>query len=139
MVLQSSTCEHSIDPTSVEVRLVLTWQRDEGLTLHPSCQQSVNNWRPVLLLKSGEQRHQLCDGCLRTQVLHTQNLQRDKTCRVTGADEHVIQDVSLNISYKTRVKVPWKVFPAGSFGSVPCAGSPPQIHGCSGFLRLEAS
>lgn len=63
----------------------LTWQRDEGLTPHPSCQQPVNNWRPLLPLKSGEQRHQLCEGCLCTQVLHTQNLRRDRTSKVISS------------------------------------------------------
>ena len=37
----------------------LTWQSDEGLTLHPSSQQAVKDWWSVLLLEPGEQRHQL--------------------------------------------------------------------------------
>ena len=56
----------------------LTWQRDEGLTLHPSGQQAVNDRQSVLLLEPGEQRHQLGHWGLWTQVLHTQHLQRDK-------------------------------------------------------------
>lgn len=56
---------------------VLTWQRDEGLALHPPRQQPVMQRRPVLALKTGEQRHQLGHGCLFAQVLHTQHLQQD--------------------------------------------------------------
>lgn len=58
-------------------KLFLTWQSDEGLTLHPSSQQAVKHRRPALLLKPGEQRHQLGHRCLCAQVLHAQHLQWD--------------------------------------------------------------
>lgn len=38
---------------------VLTWQSDEGLALHATRQQPVQDRRPVLPLKPGEQCHQL--------------------------------------------------------------------------------
>lgn len=38
---------------------MVTGQRDEGLTLHPSGQQPVKNRRPVVPLETREQRHQL--------------------------------------------------------------------------------
>lgn len=56
---------------------LLTWQSDESLTSHPSSQQAVYDSGPVLRLEPGEQRHQLGHWCLCTQVLYTQNLQRD--------------------------------------------------------------
>lgn len=37
----------------------LTLQRDEGLTSHPSSQEAVHDRGSVILLKPGEQRHQL--------------------------------------------------------------------------------
>lgn len=60
------------------LKMFFTWQSDEGLTFHPSSQQAVNNWRPILCLKPREQRHQLRQRCLCTQVLYTQHLQHTK-------------------------------------------------------------
>lgn len=79
----------------------LTRQSDEGLALHPTGQQSVQDWRPVLLLEPGEQRHQLGHWCLCTQVLYTQHLQWDKTNKqilnkyqeMLGGDGHVTKYV----------------------------------------------
>ena len=68
----------------------LTWQSDEGLALHASCQQAVEQRGGALLLVPGEQRHQLGQRGPSTQVLHTQHLQRNRALSLcTGRGGHV--------------------------------------------------
>lgn len=61
---------------------VLTRQSDERLAFHPTCQQPVQHRWTALLLKPGEECHQLGHWRMCTQVLQTQHLQWHKKITV---------------------------------------------------------
>lgn len=58
-----------------------TRERDEGLALQSSRQEAIHDRICVVLLKAGEQRHQLGQRGPRTHVLHTQHLRRKQSKR----------------------------------------------------------
>lgn len=72
----------ALRPPDSHPLIFLTWQSDESLTLHPPSQHPVKHRGPVRPLKSGEQRHQLGHWRLWAQVLHTQDLHKERESTV---------------------------------------------------------